>query len=778
MIRFACWNTSIHYESAAIEGVQLLGLTILKELLQAFGDLPDTENPSKKYLGQFEIQVITAIRRVMTDNKSIAAMMNSLVILELLLSHHIITEVTSLEKLMSFLIPIETASPLHNQINSMKITLMAQLVYDAVSSNPTFDNSVKEIITRAAEGNRELWFHAIVNELHQTELNCHFIVAASFLISPETSYDDVIFLIQRVKSCVSLFETDPSQYDLFLAVLLSLRCICSHLKEFKDDTFIEYCLSVVKTGLSMNGQSAIHSISVTLLTSLLSIIVNSPEIMSKVTYQFEKSSPFEPEIIGRNMLYNRVSPFLYSIDLPEKDLLEPEELIAEDPVEDHWEDDDDWENAFEVEVPKSPIVEKSVEIQPPIKTPLRSIVKVKPGREVHTGFSEDEDEVPQNLRQSRRRGKKGISLNAYVTEDSPSESEGASKLVPESGKDLSGGIVAEISSMDQVVPKSASKVITYPCDSSDVITHSHDSPDVNPSPSETITHSHDSPNVNPSPSETITHSPNVTTPPAQPNHSTLSQDCWSDDEEWEGPQHPHGNDWEDPPQSTYDDWANEEVEEESKLGAVQWSDSEEEIPLPPRRRERTSKIQTNPNEHGEDLPETTQEELVPPPSPFTYRDSIKNTLMPPASYSLQIDPSDSFTRILVSCMFLALQTPGSWSDLIPAIQAIKRIFHNHEAIEGMVCSRLVKAFTSESLHESDQEAITLLFQESLSNSTILHKSVCDEIVSSFTGMNESTLPFNLQCLTLLHALYPIHPDEVMAALTEIFMTRLCRNKRL
>lgn len=57
VVRLCCHSTTISYEGAAIESVQVLGATVLAEVVDRYTVVADTENATASLLTQFEVQV-------------------------------------------------------------------------------------------------------------------------------------------------------------------------------------------------------------------------------------------------------------------------------------------------------------------------------------------------------------------------------------------------------------------------------------------------------------------------------------------------------------------------------------------------------------------------------------------------------------------------------------------------------------------------------------------------------------------------------------------------
>lgn len=66
LIRLCCHSTTISFEGSQLECIQTLGLCILNDVITHYASVPDTEDASHHYIEQFEIQIISAIRRVLT----------------------------------------------------------------------------------------------------------------------------------------------------------------------------------------------------------------------------------------------------------------------------------------------------------------------------------------------------------------------------------------------------------------------------------------------------------------------------------------------------------------------------------------------------------------------------------------------------------------------------------------------------------------------------------------------------------------------------------------
>lgn len=96
MVRLCCHATTISYEGSAIESIQVMALTVLRELLARFGDVRDDDDRAKLYLEQYvvqvgvmgvcEAQVVSAVRRVMSPNCGVRGMAASVRVLALLVT--------------------------------------------------------------------------------------------------------------------------------------------------------------------------------------------------------------------------------------------------------------------------------------------------------------------------------------------------------------------------------------------------------------------------------------------------------------------------------------------------------------------------------------------------------------------------------------------------------------------------------------------------------------------------------------------------------------------
>ena len=95
-MRLCCHATTISYEGSAIESIQVMALTVLRELLARFGDVRDDDDRAKLYLEQYvvqvgmvvvcEVQVVSAVRRVMSPNCGVRGMAASVRVLALLVT--------------------------------------------------------------------------------------------------------------------------------------------------------------------------------------------------------------------------------------------------------------------------------------------------------------------------------------------------------------------------------------------------------------------------------------------------------------------------------------------------------------------------------------------------------------------------------------------------------------------------------------------------------------------------------------------------------------------
>lgn len=767
LVRFSCFITTITYQGSSIETMQLLGLTVLQTLVERYGEVPDTEDNTNKFLGQFEVQIMTTIRRVITENVSIPAVTTSLAIVGLLLRYHIIMETSSIERLVSLLLPCESISTLLENINHMKIELMALLIEEALEPEGKMDSSVKEVVLRAVNQNHSLWYGYFMNALKQSS-TLHYLLAVAYLVSNQTPPEDVIFIIHVVKVNIDSCQHDSIQNETLSCALRTLSFICDHMCIFDDQSFIqafiEYCIAVAESGLLVKDLF-IHSLSLTLLTKVIRIIINSPSLSSLVDCQFLPSFPYRPQDTRRGLLMNRVSPFAYAIDLPEKKVEKPEiEAISDS---DDWEENATWESTFSSDHEENqPVSEVQPKKNPPPPPPVvkvsKPVIKVKPEKAIHTGFSDDEDTLPQESRSTRRRGRKGVSLSSYV----PVEDD----LMVNSQE---GSGVNEIETLQ---PKQLERV-----------------EDEKPSQSSTNVVKLSPPPMKVSPSPVKATTP---TKPSVPTAKPSKDDDWDDDDDWEAAKpvenhKPIADDWDEdeewcsptPVNHLDQNQVNERVEEEGKLGAP-WTDSEEEIPLPTtRRRQRKSSILAS-FTAGED--ETREEVKSPPPEQvnplksskpteettlYSYHDNLRDVAFPPSSFSIQIHSSSTFLQSLLHCISLAIQTPGSWKDVIPAIRVSCELFHNHDSIRGYVCNRIVDVFITELLADDDKKSLQECLIDYVKDSIILQRAVCDKLVEGIVHrVNKETVPLIKQSIWLLHSVYDLQSlDENLANLCEIYL---------
>lgn len=747
--------------------MQLLGLTVLQTLVEAYGGVPDTEDSTKRFLGQFEVQIMTAIRRVITENVSIPAVTTSLTIVGLLLRYHIIMEASSIERLLSLLLPVESSSTNLESINHMKIELMALLIEEALAPAGRMDSSVKEVVLQAVNQNHSLWYGHFINALKQSS-TLHYLLAVAFLLSDQTPPADVLLLLHVVKVSMDSVPHDDTQNEVLTYTLRTLSFICDHLCIFDDlpfiQAFIEYCIAVTKSGLVVKDLF-IHSLSLTLLTKVIQIIINSPSLSSLIDCQFLPSFPYHPQDVRRGLLTNRVSPFAYAIDPPEKKVEKPKTEAISD--SDDWEEDATWESTFSSDheenqpVPEVQEKKKSPPPPPPVVKAPKPVIKVKPEKAIHTGFSDDEETLPQEPRSSRRRGRKGISLNSYV----PMEAD--LMVASQEGSGVNETVTSQSKPLETVKDEKPSQ------SSASIVK-------LSPPPMET------------SPSVKITSPAN----PSVPSAKLSKDDEWDDDDDWEaakpvGKLKPIKDDWDDdeewcsptPIHHLDQDQVNERVEEEGKLGAP-WTGSDDETPPPTsRRRQRKSSILASftaeEGETREEVKSSPPEQINPLKSSkpteqntqFSYHDHLNGISFPPSSFSIQMHSSSPFLQSLLHCIALAIQTPGSWKDVIPVIRVSCELFHNHDSIRGYSCTRIVDAFITELLNEEDKMSLQECIIGFVKDSVILQRAVCDKLVEGIVHkVDKEAVPFIKQCISLLHSIKNLQSlDENLADLCEIYL---------
>ena len=97
LIRLCCHSTTISYEGSRFECIQTLGLCILNDVITHYASVPDTEDPSRYYIEQFEIQIISAIRRVLTLSAVYDPVMLSVNIVYVLITSGVITDKSKLD---------------------------------------------------------------------------------------------------------------------------------------------------------------------------------------------------------------------------------------------------------------------------------------------------------------------------------------------------------------------------------------------------------------------------------------------------------------------------------------------------------------------------------------------------------------------------------------------------------------------------------------------------------------------------------------------------------
>lgn len=102
LTRLCCHSTTISYEGAAIETIQAMSVTVLKELLDKYGDVCDNDDASRRYLEQYAVQVggggecegqiVSAIRRVVQDGCDLRSVEACLKVLILLILKQIVRD--------------------------------------------------------------------------------------------------------------------------------------------------------------------------------------------------------------------------------------------------------------------------------------------------------------------------------------------------------------------------------------------------------------------------------------------------------------------------------------------------------------------------------------------------------------------------------------------------------------------------------------------------------------------------------------------------------------
>ena len=681
------------------------------------------------------------------------------------------------------LLPVEATSTLLEALNHTKVNYIVSFIMEALNPSSSYDKETKDVILTNIHQNTKLWYTCLFSELKLISSiipHPHYLMVVSYLLSDDTPENDIVFLIYVIQKYIAIYQNNPNNEEYLICALGSMLYISSsisHLSDFSfKQSFIQYCLAVIKLALSLPNHSVIHSYALRLLAVLLQTIAKTAELSQLIKIQEEDLHNYEPIQTTRDLLSERVSAFQYAID--------PPELISEKPKiesisDGEWNDDDTWENAFESDqekeknsLPKENKKEepkkeepkkeepkkekpKKEELSIPLhipkkekksankKQPTKRVVKVKPERAIHTGFSDDDEEndLPQERCQTRRRGKNGVSLNSYVQAEEELETEPVKQeeLVKNDKSDQP--IQMDLHKSDQPEQAQQPEQVQQPEQSEQPIQANQlDQPQ---QPSSTKKEEKPSTVIQP----VITRVPqeeewsddwdDVPNAPSVPKK--VVNDDWDDDEEWN--------------MKREEIQSHERVVEESSLGSRQVDNHEEEEIV---------------------VEEEKKEEIVQESNTLSNNpeDSLDMNKVVQLPSHLQYDYSNTILCYLFQCISLAFSTPGSWKDIISVVNACHELFLHNSSIEGMICERLVTGILEETLSAEDISLITASLQEIVRNSSIFQRAISDKITIRIKErMTEDFVELNQQGFSLLHSIYCLQNDsEIAADLIDIYIT--------
>ena len=231
LIRLACHSITFTSQDVAIDSIQLIGLTLLQDIINRFVTLRD-EDTGHSYLEQFEVQILAALRRVVFESVHETTILRSLQVVFSLVTHSVITQEDMVRQALEFLQQRPLSKSLTNtaqrHIQQEKVFLLSQLYSLSVMPlESRISKDAKRMIREYIAENKTFWRQ-------------HWFATIESIL--ESKSPDLRYVTMYLLNAATMLEMNPPPPDGLERILFVLSCDCGYLKELLNEEDTIRCL--------------------------------------------------------------------------------------------------------------------------------------------------------------------------------------------------------------------------------------------------------------------------------------------------------------------------------------------------------------------------------------------------------------------------------------------------------------------------------------------------------------------------------------------------------
>ena len=241
---------------------------MLNDVIIRYASVPDTENSEHFFIEQYEVQIISAIRRVLTLSTVYDPVVLSVNIVYTLITSGVITDRASLGKLMQMVKPLDENvdnSKTILRIEQIKIQVMAKLFLLCFLPDSKLQGPIRSEMTSIVQQNADYWRakwcvrirKALMEQKDANEYALYLLVAMALVNQEQVSKKEepnyelqqLVLIVGGIMSALNELLADQQENPSLLTCLIALR-LCEPFVQFIPgervlDDFVEYVLHVL-----------------------------------------------------------------------------------------------------------------------------------------------------------------------------------------------------------------------------------------------------------------------------------------------------------------------------------------------------------------------------------------------------------------------------------------------------------------------------------------------------------------------------------------------------
>ena len=249
-------------------------MCILNDVITHYASVPDTENESHFFIEQYEIQIISAIRRVLTLSAVYDPVVLSVNIVYVLVTSGVITDTVSLGKLMQMVKPLDENvdnSKTMLRIEQVKVQVMARLFVLCFMPDSNLKSSIRSEIIAIVRQNADYWRakwcvrirRALLDHKAPEEYALYLLGAAALVseeqvkkeITPNFELQQLVLILGGIMTALNSLLTQKKTDSLMMFCLIALRFCEPFVQFIKGDNvmndFVEYVLHILDVLLQL-----------------------------------------------------------------------------------------------------------------------------------------------------------------------------------------------------------------------------------------------------------------------------------------------------------------------------------------------------------------------------------------------------------------------------------------------------------------------------------------------------------------------------------------------